>query len=385
MARPFGSRLAVIDSAVSAAEPHIARERGKICLGGELRIGDAANVWEKLRVIEPAEGRLDIDLSHVSYVDGAIISLLVDLRARLTQRGVKSDILGAPDHARSLVHLYGGDAVPRPPPVPPRRENAIERIGALTERAGRTIERAVTFIGDVTSATRHLVRRPKSLGWGAIAPLSARAGADGIPIVLLLNFLVGFVMAFQSSRQLQVYGANVYVADVVGISVTRELCPLMTAIIMAGRSGASFSAELGTMSVSQEIDALRTMGFSPTPYLVIPRVIALALAAPVLTLLGDVLGVVGGLVVAMTSLGVTAHGYVAELQTAVFASDVWTGLIKSVAFAVSIAFIGCNHGLSTKGSAEGVGRSTTATVVGCLFTIVVVDTLFTVIFRSVGR
>src|SRR5581483_10399324 len=173
-------------------------------------------------------------------------------------------------------------------------------------------------------------RRPKSVDWRSVPALAERAGMDGVTIVLLLNFLVGFVMAFQSARQLQNYGANVYVADVVGISVTRELAPLMTAIIMSGRSGAAFAAELGTMRVSEEIDALRTMGFAPAPFLILPRVIALAMIAPVLTLIGDIVGVAGGAVVAASSLDVSPRGYLAELKSAIFVSDVWTGLVKSV-------------------------------------------------------
>ena len=188
-----------------------------------------------------------------------------------------------------------------------------------------------------------------------VPSLAERAGVDGVPIVLLLNFLVGFVMAFQSARQLKLYGANVYVADVVGISVTRELAPLMTAIIMSGRSGAAFAAELGSMRVSEEIDALRTMGFAPAPYLILPRMVALAMVAPVLTLLADIVGVTGGMAVGVSSLDVSARGYLAELRTAVVASDVWTGLVKSVAFGTAIGFIGCEQGFSTRGAAEGVG------------------------------
>jgi phospholipid/cholesterol/gamma-HCH transport system permease protein len=360
----------------------------KIVLGGELRIGDAAAVWDKLRAIRPAEKArsLEIDLTNVAFIDGAIMSLLVDLRARLAECGIRAEIVGASERVKPLVHLYRGD---EPPPskrvVRPRRDNFVERIGRLTERAGLSLGHAVAFLGDMTAAVAGVAKKPRAFGWRSIGFLTERAGMDGIPIVLLLNFLVGFVMAYQSSRQLQLYGANIYVADVVGISVTRELAPLMTAIIMSGRSAASFAAELGTMSVSQEIDALRTMGFSPIPYLTLPRVLALAVAAPVLTLLGDVVGVVGGMVVAGTSLDVSPWGYVAELRSAVFAGDVWTGLVKSVAFATAIAFIGCQQGLATRGSAEGVGRSTTTTVVLSLFAIVVIDTLFTVLFRALGQ
>ncbi|HSO35679.1 MAG TPA: ABC transporter permease [Labilithrix sp.] len=355
-------------------------------LVGEFRMVDAAPVWKMLRGIAEgrADGRFDIDLTDAVIVDGAIMSLLVELRAALSAHNVRAEIVGASERLQPIVHLFRGDE----PPLTTRqpiRPAAINRLGAMTARLLANLRRLMTFLGETTAAVRGFFGGPAPLNWRSIPSLAARAGPDGIPIVLLLNFLVGFVMAFQSARQLKLYGANIYVADVVGISVTRELAPLMTAIIMSGRSGASFAAELGSMRVSEEIDALKTMGFAPGPYLILPRVAALALVAPVLTLLGDVVGVAGGAAVAVSSLGVSARGYLAELQTAVFASDIWTGLVKSVAFGMAIAFIGCQQGFATRGAAEGVGRSTTTTVVSCLFAIVIIDTLFTVFFQTVGR
>lgn len=358
----------------------------RVKLGGELRIADATAVWRKLRSVgeETRAPRLDIDLADATIVDGAVMALLVALRASLTSRGVACEIVGASPELGPIVHLYGGDekaALPsRPAPL-----GAVARLGAGVAVVLRALHQVTTFLGELVAATRGFFGGPAALNWRSIPRLVERAGADGVPIVLLLNFLVGFVMGFQSSRQLELYGANIFVADIVGISVTRELAPLMTAIIMSGRSGAAFAAELGSMRVAEEVDALKTMGFAPAPYLVLPRVIALALVAPALTLLGDVVGVLGGALVAVTSLGVSARGYLAELQSAILTSDVWTGLVKSVAFAVTIAFIGCQQGFATRGAAEGVGRSTTTTVVSCLFAIVIIDTVITVIFQAFGR
>jgi phospholipid/cholesterol/gamma-HCH transport system permease protein len=311
------------------------------------------------------------------------MALVVDVRAQLIARGVRCQIVGASPQVGSLIHLYHGDQPP-PPRLPHRRDHGIARLGAAVEDVLAQARRVLAFWGDLVASIGAIARRPTTASWRGVPALIARAGTDGIPIVLVLNFLVGFVMAFQTARQLKLFGANVYAADIVGLSVTRELAPLMTAIIMCGRSGAAFAAELGTMRVSDEIDALRTMGFAPIPYLVVPRILALALVAPVLTLLGDVVGVLGGVAVGATSLEITPAGFLAELRTALVASDVWTGLVKSVAFGGAIAFIGCQQGLATRGAASGVGRGTTDTVVYGLFTIVVVDTLFTVVFRGLG-
>jgi phospholipid/cholesterol/gamma-HCH transport system permease protein len=367
---------------VSTAHAFEIALRGEtVFLGGELRMRDAARVWRTLRAFtKEVVSKVDIDLSRAEVVDGAIMALLVELRRELAARGVRCDIVGATPLVEPLVHLFHGDEPPRPLPVAVRR-GVLEQIGRGAAGAGAAIERALAFVGEMSAAAFGAILRPATANVRDVFSLAERAGIDGVPIVLLLNFLVGLVMAYQSANQLKLYGANVYVADVVGISVTRELAPLMTAIIMSGRSGASFAAELGTMRVSEEIDALRTLGFSPARHLVLPRVVALAMVAPVLTLLGDIVGVLGGAVVGAANLDISLSGYLAELQTAVFASDVWTGLVKSVAFGVAIALIGCQQGFATTGGAAGVGRRTTATVVMCLFTIVILDTLLTVFFR----
>ncbi len=306
--------------------------------------------------------------------------LLVELRRDLAAAGVACEIVGASERVLPLVRLYRGDEPPEPRATRPRT-GVLERVGHAAQSALLQMQRAVAFVGEMTAATFGAMRRPGTANVRSVFVLAERAGIDGVPIVLLLNFLVGFVMGYQSAYQLRIYGANIYVADVVGISVARELGPLITAVIMSGRSGASFAAEIGTMRVSEELDALRTLGFSPARWLVLPRVVALALVAPVLTLLGDIVGVAGGAVVGLTSLGISVNAYVAELQTAVFAKDVWTGLVKSVAFGIAIALIGCQQGFATTGGAAGVGRRTTSTVVLCFFTIVILDTLLTVYFR----
>jgi phospholipid/cholesterol/gamma-HCH transport system permease protein len=332
-------------------EWQIERSVDRLGLAGELRISEATPIWRGLTAaVAQADTRLDIDLAEAKIVDGTIMALLVELRASLVARGIRSEIIGASDQLLPVVRLYRGDR-PSLPSASQRREGVIERIGASVERMFDPLERVITFAGDLLSSAAVIVRRPSVVNWREVPRLIERAGTDGLPIVLLLNFLIGFVMAFQSMQQLKLYGANVYVADLVGISVTRELGPLITAIIITGRSGAAFAAELGTMRVSEEIDALRTMGITPVPHLVVPRVLALAIVAPILTLLGDVVGVIGGMVVAAVSLDVTPAGYLTELRTIVVPSDVWTGLLKSIAFGAAIALIGCQLGLTTRGSA----------------------------------
>ncbi|MCC6524934.1 MAG: MlaE family lipid ABC transporter permease subunit [Polyangiaceae bacterium] len=363
----------------------VERGDGRLLLGGDLGLPVAARLWRDLHTLSRAAPppRLDLDLGGVAAVDGAAMALLVELRAELATRGIECEIVGASRRLEPLVHLYGGHAPPRLRATP-ARTGWLERLGRATVDAGRGLELAVAFVGAIVAALGGVLRRPASGNWRAVPSLAERAGIDGVPIVLLLDFLVGFVMGYQSADQLALYGAHAFVADVVGISVVRELSPLMTAIVVSGRSGAAFAAEIGTMRVSEEIDALRTMGFCPVRYLVLPRVAALALVGPVLTLLGDIVGVAGGALVGVIKLDIGPTAYLAELRTAIFPADVATGLVKGAAFGVAIALIGCHHGFATTGGAAGVGRRTTATVVTCLFTIVVLDTLFTVFFRMLG-
>jgi phospholipid/cholesterol/gamma-HCH transport system permease protein len=345
-------------------------------LVGELRLADAPEIWRSLRTATREHAPTQIDVSRATVIDGAVMSMLADVL-----REHPCEIVGATPAIAQLARLYREDSRQLPEP---RREPAIARIGAATYRLGVWLVDTARWAGDLVIAVGTTVRHRRAANWRSLPGLIERAGADGLPIVVVLNFLIGFVGAFQSTIPLRQFGANIYVADIVGISVTRELSPLITAFILSGRSGAAYAAELATMQVSEEIDALRTMGIQPHVHLVLPRVVALAIVAPVLTLLGDIAGVSGGLAVGVTSLGITSAGFITELRTIVVASDVWTGLIKSVVFAIVIALIGCRRGLATRGAAAGVGRSTTATVVTCLFAIVVLDTLATMLFREFG-
>jgi phospholipid/cholesterol/gamma-HCH transport system permease protein len=348
---------------------------------------DAAAIWRELHRTTDAvkRGRLAIDLSQVGSIDGAVMALIVALRTDLATRGVATEVTGTPERLRPLVDLYEADA--EQPQRQRRRkpESVIEQVGRVTAGVLAEIRAGVAFFGEMIVAVVGLVRQPRSGHWKEVPPLIERTGADALPIVVLINFLMGFVMAYQSARQLKLYGANLYVADLVGISVTRELAPLMTAIIVCGRSGAAFAAEIGSMKVSEEVDALRTLGLRPFAWLGVPRVLALLLVLPALTIIGDVVGVLGGLFVAVTSLDVSMHAYFIETTISVQLWDVEHGLIKSVAFALAIALIACQQGFAASGGAEGVGRRTTSTIVTSLFALVILDALLTVTFRLLGR
>lgn len=355
----------------------------RVLLEGSFAFADSPTFWKDVRaaVTPRPRGEVVFDLSKVESMDGGVMALLVELGWELEEKGTPASFVGAEGAVQTILELYQGAAAPK-------KKRKVKPIGILEQIGQSTydvlveVKLVLAFLGGMVLAFLGVVRRPSTGNWRDIGQLMNRTGADAVPIVLLINFLLGFVMAYQSAVQLKQFGANIYVADLVGLSITRELGPLMTAIIVCGRSGAAFAAELGTMKVSEEVDALRTMGFGQWRFLVFPRMLALFLVMPILTLIADAIGMIGGIIVAITSLDLTINGYLIETKDTLRMWDVFQGLIKSGVFAVAIGLIACQQGLATSGGAEGVGRRTTASVVASLFALILIDAGFTVLFHA---
>jgi phospholipid/cholesterol/gamma-HCH transport system permease protein len=386
----FDERLSLVAGILQRFSWHGAEADGllRIRLGGSIAIDDAAALWKRISetLAEELEGvrAVELDLSTVSKIDGACMALLTQLRSELRARGVTCEFVGGSGEVRRVVDLYGGRKKTRQKRARRKPLDAVEQVGNATLAVIAETRQMLDFIGQLASSTAHVIRHPKRLNLRDVTLTMERAGADAAPIVLLINFLMGFVMAYQSSAQLKQFGANVYVADLVGVSMTRELGPLMMAIIICGRSGAAFAAELGTMKVSEEVDALRTLGFLPLPFLVIPRMLGLILVAPVLVLMADAVGILGGALVAQVALDVGPTTFLIQLQGAVKATDVISGVVKGMVFCGTVALISCQQGLATSGGAEGVGRRTTSAVVSILFSLIVLDAIFTVVLAVFG-
>jgi phospholipid/cholesterol/gamma-HCH transport system permease protein len=357
-----------------------------VAVSGQLGFTDAAPLWNQLRaavdgVSQGASVRLDV--SGIEKIDGSCIALIVHVKRELEERGIDAAFVGAKGAVEELIHVFRGD-VHVGPRKKRRPESALSQIGRATIDFFVSIQEVLGFFGVMVQSFFGVLRAPKTANWRELAPTMEKTGADAVVIVVIINFLVGFVMAYQGAVQLKQFGANIFVADLVGLSVCRELGPLMTAIVVCGRSGAAFTAELGSMKVSEEIDALRTMGFGTMRFLVLPRVLALVLVLPFLTLIADIIAMLGGLVVGLLSLDLTVVAYINETQKAVNLWDVGSGLIKSVVFAMAIGLIACQQGLATTGGAEGVGRRTTGAVVSILFALILIDAAFAVVFNLLG-
>lgn len=359
----------------------------QIQLGGRITIDDAAALWKRISetlLSIGAANRVDLDLSGIQSIDGACMALLVEFRSELRARKIGCEFGGGAREVRRIVDLYGGRSKRRRARARRRPVSAVAQVGAATFAVFGEAKQILDFLGRLVASTLHVIRHPKSLNLRDVGLTMERAGADATPIVLLINFLMGFVMAYQSAAQLKQFGASIYVADLVGVAMTRELGPLMMAIIICGRTGAAFAAELGTMKVSEEVDALRTLGFLPLPFLVIPRMLGLVIVAPFLVLMADAVGILGGSLVASLTLDISTTSFLIQLRSAVKASDILSGMVKGVVFCAAIALISCQQGLATSGGAEGVGRRTTSAVVSILFTLILLDALFTVMLGLFG-
>ena len=267
-------------------------------------------------------------------------------------------------------------------PTAARPPTILARVGIANVAVFEEALALLAFIGQNTLAFASSVKEPARIRWRPILFNIRSAGFDALPIVGLLSFLLGIVVAYQGADQLRQYGANIFIADLVGLSMLREFAPLITAIIIAGRSGSAYAAQIGTMTVTEEIDAMRTIGIAPLELLVLPKVIALVIAMPLLTLFADVLGVSGGMIMARVQLGVSYSEFLDRFVKAVSTTSYLVGIGKAPVFAFIIALVGCFQGFRTKGGADSVGRQTTRSVVQSIFLVIVADALFSIAFSA---
>ncbi|MBP1688048.1 MAG: hypothetical protein H6Q33_4191 [Deltaproteobacteria bacterium] len=349
---------------------------------GRIDIGNAQQLLgQMLAQVARDTRRVALDLSGVSYFDSGGGAVLIALRERLAEAGAQMELVRATPAIEGFLSLVDQDAVLQPHTRSELHESLTGKIGEETLFALGGLRAIAVFTGELMLGLSDAVRHPSRLRWRELWRYMERTGLDGLPIVSLISFLMGLITAFQAAVQLTQFGADIFVANLVGLSMVRELGPLMTAIIAAGRSGAAFAAEIGTMKVSEEVDALTTMGFDRTRFLVTPKVIALVVMLPCLTVCADLIGIIGGMTVAVAGLGLPVQVYLRQTRIALTVWDVYSGLIKSVAFAFLVAGVGCLRGFQAQGGAESVGRITTSAIVAGIFLIIVADAVFTVLFH----
>jgi len=363
-------------------------ESGSLVLAatGEWLVATAAELDRRLRGIEVPRGRrVLLDLTGINRLDTAGAWLLLRTEHDLTARGNTVEMRNLRASFEPLIDQVrtAGFVPPARHPRPAHHTIAgfIARIGEISVGLMARAYSILGFFGVVCATAVRLLRHPRRLNITAIVAQMEQTGVNALPIVALLTFLIGIVIAYQGADYLRFYGLENYTVQLTGASIFRELGVLLTAIILAGRSGSAFTAQIGTMRINEEIDAMRTIGLDPVEVLVLPRVFGLVLTLPMLTLCANFMGIFGGGLMAWSQLGIGIPQFLNQLST-IAPWSFWIGMIKSPFFAVVIALIGCYEGFQVTGSAESVGRLTTLSVVEAIFLVIVTDAVFSIFFSS---
>jgi len=329
----------------------------------------------ELATLDCEPGKFVLDGSQLEAIDTAGAWVL---RRWLREHKVDSSLRHWPPRLEQLMRLVS--AHPEEPLLQAPRPSPLQRIGKRAVAAWEQTLGLFRFIGESALAALRLLARPAHIRWRTVLRNIQLGGFEALPIVGLTSFLLGVVVAYQGADQLRHYGANIFVVELVGYSMLREFAPLITAIIIAGRSGSAYAAQIGTMLVTEEIDAMRTLGIDPMELLVLPKVMALTVALPLLTVFADVTGVFGGMIMARARLDVGFFEFIDRFGRELHGASLLIGVGKSLVFALIIATIGCFQGFRTRGSADSVGRQTTLSVVQSIFLVIVADALFSVAF-----
>ena len=371
----------------SAASILASDEQGGLVLRaeGEWLVTSASELDRRLSALELPRGRrVTVDLAGVHRLDSTGALLLLRTELELAQRGNQVALTNLPPRFAPLLDQVRARGVvePVPHPVPPHHSliGFVARIGQVSIALLNRVYDILGFTGLVTETAWKLILQPRRLRVTATLVQMELVGLDALPIVGLLSFLIGVVMAYQGADQLRRFGAEIYTVNLLGVSILRELGVLLSAIIIAGRSGSAFTAQIGTMQVNEEIDAMRTLGLDPIEVLVLPRLLGLVVTLPLVVFYADLMGLLGGALMSWVVLDISIPTFLTQLQGAVSEGTLWVGVIKAPFFAAIIAQIGCFEGLNVTRSAESVGKLTTQSVVESIFFVIVTDAAFSIIF-----
>jgi phospholipid/cholesterol/gamma-HCH transport system permease protein len=369
-------------------------ELGRVHNGrATLHLSGGWQIHGQLPAVEPIAARLKaetelkslrFEAERLAAWDSGLVSYLTEIIDRCQRRGIAVDQAGLPEGIRGLLRL--AYAVPERKGAR-RTEKSIsfvQQVGEQTLALARSTGEIMAFLGEAVLAMQRLFTGQARFRKAELWLTLQESGADALPIVSLVTFLVGLILAFIAEAQLAAFGAKIYVADLVGLAMVIQLGAIITAIVLAGRTGAAFAAQLGTMQVNEEIDALRTLGIAPMDFLVLPRLLALILMTPLLAIYADLMGILGGALVANVAGGITLTEYFTETQQAIGWSQIMQGLISATVYGAIVAVSGCLRGMQCGRSASSVGLATTSAVVTAIVFIVMAAAVLTVIFNALG-
>jgi len=358
-----------------------------LAVGGAWTIAESARLDQELNALEIKGGEIAIDASKLSRLDSAGAWLLLRTRRALEAKGAKISDFRLPEMYQPLFSTLERPrkSEPRKSRIPLGYRGWLYRIGRATVHAYTQTVEMLAYLGRVTVETGEAIVRPRgNLRVAALFRQIEETGINALPIVGLLAFLIGVVLAYQGADQLKRFGAEIFTINLLGVGVLREIGGLITAIIVAGRSGSAFTAHIGTMRVNEEIDAMQAMGLNTVDNLVLPRILGLVITLPLLTIYSDIMGLLGGAFMCYFQLGITIPAFMRQLHDAVTVNTLMVGLIKAPVFAFVIALVGCYEGFQVERNAASVGMLTTRSVVEGIFLVIVIDAAFSVMFSVLG-
>lgn len=350
---------------------------------GDWTLPQAESLKEELKTIPwPTSGQVTFDFKDISKMDSAGAVILSQTIYQLEEQSVKVSLTNLPENYKNLLTIVKKQNLEKIPIPTPKKLNWFAKLGKSSVALLDEFIDFLAFIGKLTYELLRVLRKPILIRWSELTSIVDKTGIRAMPIIALLSFMIGIVIAYQMGIQLRNYGANIFIVNLLGLSVLREFGPLITAIMVAGRTGSSFTAQLGIMKINQEIDALDTMSVTPGELLLIPRIIGLLIVLPLLTMWANVFGIIGGMIMANNMLNIGWHDFLIRFQHEIPLRALIIGLGKAPFFALLIASIGCFQGMRVESTADSLGSNTTRSVVLSIFFIIVVDAIFSVILSK---
>jgi len=357
----------------------------KLDFSGELTLFTLTTHQETVESIPFSnKSKLEINLEKLTYLDTAAAIFLDNIYNSFSKKGVEVSLIANNQDILDTLELVKSKKGMHKPIKHKKDITPIESIGKYVYKHFVGFLSFITFLGELFATKMHYLKSFKNFRFKEIAFEINESGIKAIGIIALTSFLIGLVIAYQSAFQLKIYGANIFIVDMLGISILRELAPLITAIVIAGRSGSAFTAQIGAMKITEELDAMRTMGFSPHKFLVLPRILALMIVMPILIFIADIMGIIGGMVVANLDLGISSELFLDRFNEVIAAKHFFIGIVKGPFFAFLIATIGIYRGLMVKNDTQSIGFNTTKSVVESIFAVIVCDAIFSIMFTNLG-
>ena len=372
---------------MTQASLHVETHATKLLLkfSGELSLYTITKLQKQLDSLSTLDIKdVEIDLQNISFIDTAAAIFIINLKKDSIKNTMNVEILVNNDATKSTLSLVEHHKKSSEVFETQKPNSFLESFGKYIHEYYLGLLAFLEFLGNLFATKIYYLKSVKNIRFKEIAFEINESGIKALPIIAITSFLIGLVVAYQSAYQLKIYGANIFLVDMLGISILRELAPLITAIVIAGRSGSAFTAQIGAMKITEELDAMRTMGFDPYIFLVMPRIIALMIVMPILIFVSDMMGILGGMLVANVDLQITTTLFLDRFIVAVDIKHFFIGILKGPFFAFLIASIGIYRGMKVKDDTQSIGFNTTKSVVEAIFAVIVCDAIFSIIFTNLG-